>query len=127
MLELRYDPVKGQKVAYATKRQGRTFHPPDDYCPLCPTKSNKIITEIPENNYDIVVFENKFPTFSRNPDALGKKKKNLYQHVESRGICEVVCYTQKHDRYLEDQPAKKVENLIKVWQDRYYSLGKKIS
>jgi len=125
MLELRYDPVKGQKVAYATKRQDRTFHPPKDFCPLCPTKSSKMETEIPESYYDIVVFENKFPTFSKNPDALGKKKKNLYRHVESKGICEVVCYTQEHDRYLEDQSIEKIENLIKVWQDRYHSLGKK--
>ena len=125
MLELRCDPVKGQKVAYATKRQDRTFHPPKDFCPLCPTKSSKMETEIPESDYDIVVFENKFPTFSRNPDVLGKKKKNLYRNVESKGICEVVCYTQEHDLYLEDQSAKKIENLIKVWQDRYYNLGKK--
>jgi len=130
MLELRYDPVKSQKVAYATKRQGRTFHPPKDYCPLCPTKSEKIETEIPESDYDIVVFENKFPTFSRNPDKLAMGEVNnedffSFSKWQSRGICEVVCYTSNHDSFLEDMPIEKISNLIKVWQDRYYNLGKK--
>jgi len=130
MLELRYDPIKSQKVAYATKRQGRTFHPPDDYCPLCPTKSNKIITEIPESDYDIVVFENRFPTFSRNPDKLVIGEANnedffSFSKKQSKGICEVVCYTPNHDSFLEDMPIEKISNLIKVWQDRSYNLGKK--
>lgn len=115
----------------ATKRQGRTFLPPKDFCPLCPTRNNKVITEIPQSSYDIVVFENRFPTFSRNPDKLDffNNSKNggnfSYSRMHSRGICEVVCYTQEHDLFLEDMPVKKIENLIKVWQDRYFNLGNK--
>jgi len=130
MLELRYDPIKDQKVAYATKRQDRTFHPPKDFCPLCPTKSNKTETEIPKSDYDIVVFENKFPTFSKNPDKLDMDEANnedflSFSKRQSKGICEVVSYTSNHDLFLEDMPVEKISNLIKVWQDRYYNLGKK--
>jgi UDPglucose--hexose-1-phosphate uridylyltransferase len=115
----------------ATKRQGRTFLPPKDFCPLCPTKNKKIITEIPQSSYDIVVFENKFPTFERKPDKLDffnnpeNKGDFSYSKMQSRGICEVVCYTQKHDLFLEDMPVKKINDLIKVWQDRYFNLGNK--
>lgn len=115
----------------ATKRQGRTFLPPKDFCPLCPTRNSKVITEIPQSSYDIVVFENKFPTFSRNPDKLDffNNSKNggnfSYSRMQSRGICEVVCYTQEHDLFLEDMPVKKISNLIRVWQDRYFNLGNK--
>jgi len=117
-------------VAIATKRQDRTFHPPKDFCPLCPTKSDKIKTEIPASDYDIVVFENKFPTFSENPDRVDNKKLNIgksfqYEHKESRGICEVVCYTPNHNLYLEDLPLDKIENLINVWRDRYLVFGGK--
>lgn len=45
--------------------------------------------------------------------------------MQSKGICEVVCYTSKHDLFLEDMPVKKIGNLIKVWQDRYFNLGDK--
>ncbi len=125
MLQLRYDPIKNQIVAYATKRQGRTYHPPKDYCPLCPTKNKLISTEIPDSSYEIVVFENKFPTFSVEPDKMDPIVDLPFKIKESKGICEVVCYTQEHDEYLEDQPIRRIENLIKVWMDRYYDLGKK--
>jgi UDPglucose--hexose-1-phosphate uridylyltransferase len=117
-------------VAVATKRQDRTYHPPKDFCPLCPTKSGKIKTEIPASDYDIVVFENKFPTFIENPDGVDNKKLNAgrgfkYELKESRGICEVVCYTSNHNLYLEELPLEKINNLINVWRDRYSVLGRK--
>lgn len=118
-------------MAIATKRQERTFLPPKDFCPLCPTKSNKIVSEIPQSDYNIAVFENKFPTFNRNPDKLdfynNVNNENLFSFskMQSKGICEVVCYTQEHDLFLEDMPVEKISNLIKVWQDRYFNLGNK--
>jgi len=105
--------------------------PPKDYCPLCPTKSDRMVTEIPASNYDIVVFENKFPTFSKNPDKLDfndeVNSENIlsYSKMRSKGICEVVCYTADHDLYLEDLPLEKINNLVNVWRDRYLVLGKK--
>jgi len=123
-MEIRIDPVKNKKIAYATKRQDRTFHPPKDYCPLCPTKVGGIDTEIPKDDYDIVVFENRFPTFEKDaPDVIGESE--LFKRKPSRGICEVVCYSSSHDSYLEDQPLIKIENLIRVWIERYQELGKK--
>ncbi|MHB1274421.1 MAG: galactose-1-phosphate uridylyltransferase [Candidatus Humimicrobiaceae bacterium] len=129
MLEQRYDPIKNQWIANATQRQGRTFFPPKNFCPLCPTKSNDNPTEIPADNYDIVVFENKFPTFSKNadknlPDHFNKDYFH-YSKSRSKGICEVVSYTPDHDLYLEDMPQKHISNLIKVWQDRYNELRQK--
>jgi UDPglucose--hexose-1-phosphate uridylyltransferase len=130
MLQIRLDPVKNQRVAYATKRQDRTFHPPKDYCPLCPTRSSKIETEIPAGDYDIVVFENKFPTFSRKQEkldffapAIGSELPYIIK--KSRGICEVVCYNSGHDLFLEDMPLENIGNLIRVWMDRYAELGSK--
>jgi UDPglucose--hexose-1-phosphate uridylyltransferase len=86
-------------------------------------------TEIPESDYDIVVFENKFPTFNKNPDRVDSEKLNIgsdfpYELKESKGICEVVCYTSDHNLYLEDLPLEKINNLINVWRDRYLVLGK---
>jgi len=124
MLEIRHDPIKAIKVAYATKRQGRTFHPPKGYCPLCPTKKGGIKTEIPDSDYNIVVFENKFPTFSSDAGEVINES-SLYTKSKSIGICEVVCYTSEYDRYLEDQPIGKIKDLIKVWADRYKELGSK--
>ena len=129
MLELRFDPINNQLVANATKRQGRTFLPPKNFCPLCPTTNNATKTEIPADNYDIVVFENKFPTFCKDDDEfLSDNSHNdyfRYMKKKSKGICEVICYTPDHDLYLEDMPENRISNLIKVWQDRYSELRQK--
>jgi hypothetical protein len=66
MSELRWNPLLGEWTATATHRQDRTFFPPPGYCPLCPTKKGGFPTEIPAEDYDIVVFENKFPSLQRN-------------------------------------------------------------
>lgn len=61
--ELRYDPVFDEWVPVASHRQDRTFLPPADQCPLCPSRDDRL-TEIPAADYDVVVFENRFPSFA---------------------------------------------------------------
>ena len=50
-------------MAVAAHRQTRTFLPPTDACPLCPS-TPAFASEIPAPDYDVVVFENQFPSFS---------------------------------------------------------------
>ncbi len=123
MSELRYHPFLGQWVTTATHRQDRTFHPPDDYCPLCPTKPGGFPTEIPLESYDIVVFENKFPSF-RTPAAEESVPATAFLPVRpSDGVCEVVCYTDQHDSSFAALPIHQVDKLCRVWQDRYIQLS----
>lgn len=61
--ELRYDAALDEWVAMARHRQERTYLPPEDECPLCPSTEGRH-TEIPSSDYDVVVFENRFPTFA---------------------------------------------------------------
>jgi UDPglucose--hexose-1-phosphate uridylyltransferase len=61
--ELRYDPLVDEWVAIAAHRQTRTFLPPAAQCPLCPSTAERS-TEVPAADYDVAVFENRFPAFS---------------------------------------------------------------
>src|SRR5262249_20366692 len=45
---LRWHPLRGEWVAYATHRQHRTFLPPPDYNPLAPTVDPAHPTELPD-------------------------------------------------------------------------------
>ena len=45
--EIRRDPLTGEWVGMAAHRQTRTYHPPADLCPLCPSSPGRP-TEIPE-------------------------------------------------------------------------------
>nr|MBA2362990.1 galactose-1-phosphate uridylyltransferase [Chloroflexia bacterium] len=67
MSELRWHPVLREWVITATQRQDRTFLPPRDYCPLCPTRPGGFATEIARSSYEIAVFENRFPSLRREP------------------------------------------------------------
>lgn len=120
MNQLRWDPTLLEWVAYATHRQDRTFLPPKEYCPLDPTKPGGFPTEVPRESYDIVVFENKFPSFA--PDA-ATAGTGITATAPGRGVCEVVLYSQDHDSTLATMPERRIRNLIHVWADRYQDLG----
>jgi len=124
MSELRWNPLLKEWVITATHRQKRTFKPPENYCPLCPTRG-EYPTEVPDKNYDLVVFENRFPSLKLPPPPPEVTGTSLYEVKPSAGVCEVVLYTPDHHGHLSQKPLQQVEKLIRVWQDRYLELGQK--
>jgi UDPglucose--hexose-1-phosphate uridylyltransferase len=123
MSELRWNPLLGEWVATATHRQGRTFLPPADFCPLCPTKPGGFPTEVPEETYDIVVFENRFPSLRPAPPEPAVEGSDLYPVQPAVGQCEVIVYTPHHTSTLADEPVEQVYKLVRVWADRFRELG----
>jgi UDPglucose--hexose-1-phosphate uridylyltransferase len=123
MSELRFHPFLDQWVITATHRQDRTFHPPADYCPLCPTKPGGFPTEVPFSSYDVVVFENKFPSLSMLPPKPAVDGDDLMPVRPSVGVCEVVCYSDDHDATFATLPPLQVRKLVRVWKERYEQLA----
>src|SRR5215203_3815717 len=54
---LRWHPLRGEWVAYASHRQDRTFLPPPQYNPLAPTTDPAHPTEVPDAPWDVAVFD----------------------------------------------------------------------
>ncbi len=125
MSELRWHPFLEEWVITATHRQDRTFLPPKDYCPFCPTKPGGFPTEVPREDYNIVVFENKFPSLQKEPPEPAVLPTKISPVEKAQGICEVVLYSPEHNLTLADMPLSRIRNLILVWQDRYEKLGAK--
>jgi len=121
--ELRWHPLLEQWVITATHRQERTFLPPEDYCPLCPTKPGGFPTEVPSDHYDLVVFENKFPSLQRDPPSPAVTATRLSPVRPAQGTCEVVLYSPRHHDTLAGMPLARIRNLTAVWKDRYLELG----
>ncbi len=123
MNERRRDPTTGEWRLFATGRQERTFLPPVDQCPLCPTGDPTRPTEIPESGYDIVVFDNRFPSLLPAPPAPATAASELYDVTPAAGATEVIVYSEDHDGSLGGLGLDRITRLIDVWADRYAVLG----
>jgi UDPglucose--hexose-1-phosphate uridylyltransferase len=122
--ELRWNPLLGEWVATATHRQDRTFLPPRDHCPLCPTRPGGFPTEVPESNYDVAVFENRFPSLKPDPPPPAIEGTDLYPVRPGQGVCEVVLYSPNHSSTLATEPVEQIDKLVRVWTERYQELGR---
>jgi len=121
--ELRWHPFLEQWVITATHRQERTFLPPDDYCPLCPTQPGGFPTEIPSDQFDVVVFDNKFPSLQAPPPEPAVSGSDLLPVTPAAGRCEVVVYSPDHRGALATMALPRIEHLLRVWRDRYLALS----
>ncbi len=123
--QLRYDALLGEWVAIASHRQTRTFLPPADECPLDPSRPGRL-TEIPESEYQVVVFENRFPSLATAverdvpPTAPGAPLAELRPGF---GRCEVVCFTDDHDRVFAELGPDRARLVVDVWADRAEALA----
>jgi UDPglucose--hexose-1-phosphate uridylyltransferase len=117
---LRWHPLRGEWVAYASHRQERTFLPPPEYDPLAPMSDPASPTELPAGEYDVAVFENLFPTLvldAHDPPA------SIVATKPGAGVCEVVVFTQDPATSLGALPLDQIALIVDVWADRYEELG----
>ncbi|MEO3432566.1 galactose-1-phosphate uridylyltransferase [Inquilinus sp. CAU 1745] len=117
---LRWHPFRREWVAYAAHRQDRTFLPLAEYCPLCPTRPGGFASEIPFENFEVAVFENRFPAF--HPDAPEPPPGLLVPTARAAGQCEVVVYSAAHEGNLGLLTPERRELLVHAWADRYREL-----
>ena len=99
--QVRYDAITGEWVGIAGHRQTRTYHPPANACPLCPSTPLNA-SEIPSPDYDVVVFENRFPSFSGTGPVA--QDGTLFDARDGNGRCEVVSFTSDHNATLSTLP-----------------------
>jgi UDPglucose--hexose-1-phosphate uridylyltransferase len=123
--QLRYDALLGEWVIIASHRQTRTFLPPADQCPLDPTRPGHL-TEIPESSYQVVVFENRFPSLATAverdvpPSAPGAPLAELRPGF---GRAEVIIFTEDHDRSFAELGRDRARLVVDVWADRTTELS----
>ena len=114
--ELRFDAATGQWVIIAALRQDRTYKPPAEACPLCPGPSGQT-SEIPAADYDVVVFENRFPSLSGagpfvHPEA------GLATSAPGHGRCEVICFSSDHTGSFAELSPAHARLVVEAWRHR---------
>ena len=122
--ELRLDPLVNEWVAMAAHRQGRVFLPPKELCPLCPSTGDNL-TEVPESDFEVVVFDNKSPSLRPPigdwalPDMAGPDTDT----GSAAGKCEVICFTADHGQAFKDLSTERIRVLLEAWMDRTRELS----
>jgi UDPglucose--hexose-1-phosphate uridylyltransferase len=136
---LRFDPLLGEWVMFATRRRDRPVLPPADLCPLCPSRPGRR-TEIPAPGYDVVVFENRFPVLRgavagtarhavppagpvRAGHPRGRADPLPLAERAGHGRCEIICFTAEHDGAFADLPVRRIGTVLAAWADRTAVLG----
>lgn len=121
--QMRYDAVLDEWVAIASHRQTRTHLPRADECPLCPSTESRP-TEIPSPDYDVVAFENRFPSFARNVTDVSTVDDSLTPAAPAVGRCEVVCFTSDHNSSFAALTPERVRLVMAAWVDRTEELSR---
>lgn len=113
--ELRFDRSTGQWVIIAALRQDRTYKPPPGQCPLCPGPTG-LTSEVPARDYDVVVFENRFPSLSGagglSPVGDG------FASAPGHGRCEVICFSGNHTGSFAALEAPHARLVVEAWRHR---------
>jgi UDPglucose--hexose-1-phosphate uridylyltransferase len=113
---LRRHPLLKEWVIYATHRQDRTFLPSPDDDPLAPTLDPERPTELPAGDYEVAVFENRFPSLS-----LRSGQPPSVEGIETAaaiGSCEVVVFAQDPSSSFGQLPLDRICLVLEVWADR---------
>jgi UDPglucose--hexose-1-phosphate uridylyltransferase len=121
--QIRWNPLLRDYAVIASHRQSRTYRPPPDLCPLCPSRSGKH-TEVPAPEYEVAVFENRFPSFSLGSTAtVPLVDEAPFRSGPGAGRCEVVCFTSDHDKAFGQLSSAHTRTVVDAWADRTAALS----
>jgi UDPglucose--hexose-1-phosphate uridylyltransferase len=134
--QVRRDPLLGEWVIVAGHRQDRTFLPPADHCPLDPSTPDRL-TEIPAPSYEVVVFENRFPSLAAGggvgqsgvapgsgaAEGPAEGPDGLLVTRPGNGRCEVVCFSQDHNSSFAYLTHDQAALVLAAWIDRSAALA----
>jgi UDPglucose--hexose-1-phosphate uridylyltransferase len=112
---VRWHPLRGEWVVYASHRQHRTFLPPPAWNPLAPATDPAHPTEVPAGAWEVAVFDNLFPALGNSGQPAPRE---IVDARPCHGTCEVVVFTQDPAQSLGSLPLDRIELVLAVWADR---------
>lgn len=132
--EMRRDPLTGDWIPMATARMNR----PITAGPGATAKGNPLAArkpgdpyqdgEVPDTDYNVVVFENRFPSMVRVPgrsEAVEYVDGNpLWEKKLAAGRCEVICFDPDEDGLPADLPVSRLRTVVEAWAFRTAEISK---
>lgn len=127
--QMRLDPLTGEWIPMATHRMHRTHLPEPGSNPLAPADPAADYSdgEIPDTDYDVVVFENRFPSLLQVPGADPRETlidgNPLWPARPAAGRCEVVCFSPDPHATLASLSPTRMRTIVEAWTDRTRELS----
>lgn len=127
--QMRFDVLTGEWVPMASHRMNRTHLPAADANPLAPARAGAAYSDgdIPADDYDVVVFENRFPSLVQAPgqdDGVNLLDgEPLWPVRAAAGRCEVICFSPDPDASLATVDERRMRTIIEAWADRTSALS----
>jgi UDPglucose--hexose-1-phosphate uridylyltransferase len=124
--ELRFDVLTGEWVTVAGHRMNRTFLPSAADCPLDPTRDPARPTEVPDADYDVVVFANRFPSYAPlvvGPDCAGHSEVLGPPDRPALGHCDVIVFSSDHAASIVDLSTERLRTIVEAWAQRTAELS----
>ncbi|MFT8704871.1 galactose-1-phosphate uridylyltransferase [Bifidobacterium aquikefiricola] len=126
--QMRRDPLTGDWIPMATARMNR----PITAGPGAVASGNPLAArkpgdpyqdgEIPDTDYDVVVFENRFPSMMQVPGEADKPSyvdgNPLWEKRTANGRCEVVCFDPNEHALPADLPVERIRTIVEAWAFR---------
>ncbi len=121
---MRLDVLTGEWIIIAPHRMERTHLPTAQRCPLCPSRDDAM-TEIPAEDYDVAVFDNRFPSLAPPAAAVPTLVDGdpLWPQRPATGRCEVICFTSEHRSSSAELTRHRAATVIEAWADRTRALS----
>ncbi len=121
--QIRWDPMFREWAVIAGHRQSRIYRPPTSDCPLCPSRGGRQ-TEIPASDYDVAVFENRFPSLTTQATTERIVDEFPFHSAPGVGRCEVVCFTSDHDTSFAQLSPRRARTVVDALADRTVELSR---
>ncbi len=126
--EMRQDPLTGDWIPMATARMNR----PITAGPTVLAKSNPLAArkpgdpyqdgEVPDTDYDVVIFENRFPSMVQVPGEDVSVKyvdgNPLWKKAPAAGRCEVICFGPDENLLPANLSVFRMRTVVEAWAFR---------
>lgn len=131
--QMRRDPLTGDWIPMATARMNRpiTIGPGATATgnPLAARKPGDPYQdgEVPDTDYNVVVFENRFPSMVQVPGVLNETVEvdddPLWLQRPASGRCEVICFDPNEHGLPADLPVERLRTVVEAWAFRTAELS----
>ncbi|RYP99225.1 galactose-1-phosphate uridylyltransferase [Bifidobacterium pseudolongum] len=131
--QMRRDPLTGDWIPMATARMNR----PITIGPGATATGNPLAArklgdpyqdgEVPDTDYNVVVFENRFPSMVQVPGVLNETVEvdddPLWLQRPASGRCEVICFDPNEHGLPADLPVERLRTVVEAWAFRTAELS----